>query len=315
MSEEKQRDGRPRVGFIGAGLMGHGAARNILEKGGYSLVVCSHRNPEPIRDLVARGARQAGSKTELVGASDIVFLCLPSSDVVSTVVYGEDGLLACLRPGMIVVDTTTSLPEATRSIAIDLKKKGVSMVDAPLGRSPKEAEEGRLGSFVGGEPSVVDKVIPIIESYSENVIRTGPLGSGMTGKIINTFVSMANCAVIAEAVATGVRVGIDFEVFYQIVSSSGADSRMFQQMMPWVLKGDTSRLKGHLKTAYKDVTYYSKLADSVNATTFVGASVEQLFRHAVVSGHGDSYTPVLSGIAARINGDEIRPIEKASLTD
>jgi 3-hydroxyisobutyrate dehydrogenase-like beta-hydroxyacid dehydrogenase len=168
---------------------------------------------------------------------------------------------------------------------------------------------------VGGEPSVVDKVIPIIESYSENVIRTGPLGSGMTGKIINTFVSMANCAVIAEAVATGVRVGIDFEVFYQIVSSSGADSRMFQQMMPWVLKGDTSRLKGHLKTAYKDVTYYSKLADSVNATTFVGASVEQLFRHAVVSGHGDSYTPVLSGIAARINGDEIRPIEKASLTD
>lgn len=153
MSEEKQRDGRPRVGFIGAGLMGHGAARNTLEKGGYSLVVFSHRNPEPIRDLVARGARQAGSKTELVGVSDIVFLCLPSSDVVSTVVYGEDGLLACLRPGMIVVDTTTSLPEATHSIAIDLKKKGVSMVDAPLGRSPKEAEEGRLGSFVGGSPA------------------------------------------------------------------------------------------------------------------------------------------------------------------
>jgi 3-hydroxyisobutyrate dehydrogenase-like beta-hydroxyacid dehydrogenase len=81
--------------------------------------------------------------------------------------------------------------------------------------------------------------------------------------------------------------------------------------MPWVLEGDTTRLKGHLKTAYKDVTYYSKLADSVNATSFVGASVEQLFRHAVVSGYGDSYTPVLSGIAAQLNGDEVRRIKKS----
>ena len=313
MNENAHENGHkkksPRVGYIGAGLMGHGAARNILEKGGYPLTVIVHRNREPIEDLVERGAFEAKSRAELAGRSDIVLLCLPSSDVIEQVVYGQDGLLQSLRPGMVVVDTTTSLPDFTRSVGEDLARIGVGMVDAPLGRSPKEAEEGRLGSYVGGEPETVERVIPIIECYSETIIRTGPLGSGMTGKIINTFISMANCAVIAEAVATAARVGLDFDVFYRIVSSSGANSSMFQQIMPWVLEGDTSRLKGHLRTAYKDISYFSKLADSVDATTFVGASVEQLFRHAVANGFGDSFTPVLSGIAARLNGDEIRPIK------
>ncbi len=298
-----------RVGYVGAGLMGHGAARNILERGGFPLTVVAHRNRRPVDDLLRRGAREARTLGELVAGVDVVFLCLPSSEQVREVVYAADGLLANAREGLVVVDSTTSLPDVTRQVGADLAQRGAAMVDAPLGRSPKEAEEGRLGSFVGGEEAAVERVLPIIASYSENVIRTGPLGSAMTGKIINTFISMANCAVIAEAVATAERVGLDFDVLYRIVSASGANSSMFQQVMPWVLEGDTSRLKGHLKTAYKDVSYFSRLADDVDATNFVGAAVLQLFRHAVASGHGEQFTPVLCGIAAGLNGAAIRALD------
>lgn len=310
MSEKKQNTAMLRVGFIGAGLMGHGIAKNILEKGKYPLTVIANRNRAPIEDLIGRGAHEAKSLAEIAENSDIVFLCLPSSDAVKDVVYREDGLFENLRQGMIVVDTSTSLPDVTQSIAEEMAKIGVAFIDAPLGRSPKEAEEGRLGSYVGGEAEIVEKVIPIIDCYSEIIVKTGPVGSAMTGKIINTFIAMANCAVIAEAVATGARFGLDFDIFYQIVSSSGANSRMFQQIMPWVLNGDTSGLQGHLRTSLKDITYYSKLAESVNAASFVGAPITQLFRHANSKGFGGHYLPVLPGIVAALNGDEIRPIKK-----
>ena len=310
MSEKERNTTMPRVGFIGAGLMGHGMAKNIIEKGNYPLTVIANRNRAPIEDLVGRGAHEATSLAKVAESSDVVFLCLPSSDAVKDVVYRKAGLIENLGPGMIVVDTSTSLPDVTQSIAEEMAKIGVAFIDAPLGRSPKEAEEGRLGSYVGGEAEIVDKVIPIIDCYSEVIVRTGPVGSAMTGKIINTFIAMANCAVIAEAVATAARFGLDFDIFYQIVSSSGANSRMFQQIMPWVLNGDTSGLQGHLRTSLKDITYYSKLAESVNAASFVGAPITQLFRHANSKGFGGYYLPVLPGIVAGLNGDEIRPIKK-----
>ena len=147
--------GKPRVGYIGVGLMGHGAARNILEKGGYPLTILAHRNRAPVEDLVRRGAREAATPAELAEASDVVFLCLPSAVEVEATVYGEGGLLQAMRPGAVLVDSTTSDPAVTRRIGADLAARGVSMLDAALGRTPREAEEGRLSTYVGGEAEVL----------------------------------------------------------------------------------------------------------------------------------------------------------------
>src|ERR1700686_5060228 len=123
--------------------MGHGAAKNILDKA-YPLIVMGHRNRTPVEDLVGRGAREAKSPADVARQSDILFLCLPSSVEVEATVYGRDGLLDGGHAGLIVVDSTTADPSSTRRIAGDLEKMGVRMVDAPLGRTPKEAELGAL---------------------------------------------------------------------------------------------------------------------------------------------------------------------------
>lgn len=301
-------DHKQRVGFIGAGLMGHGVARNILEKGGYPLTVMANRNRQPIDDLVRRGAAEVTTPHQIADAADVVFLCLPGTEVVRQVMYGEDGVVKGLRTGMIVVDLTTTFPDASVEIAEDLVGRGVQFIDGPLGRSPKEAEEGRLGCFVGGEKDAVDTVEPIIQCFAENMVRTGPVGSGGTCKILNNFITLGNCAVIAEAVATATHLGVDLNTFYQVVSSSGANSRMFQQMMPWALEGDTSKLQGHLETAMKDVTYYSTLSKRAEVASFLGSTIFEIYRYANNKGYGRSFVPRLSGILAEINGDRLHDL-------
>src|SRR3712207_3539301 len=122
---------KERVGFIGVGLMGHGAAKHILAAG-HPLTVLGHRNRAPIDDLIGRGAEEARTPAELTAGSDIVFLCLPGTPVVDRVLHGEDGVLAAAREGLIVLDMTTSMPDATLRFGDELAERGAKLLDAPM---------------------------------------------------------------------------------------------------------------------------------------------------------------------------------------
>ena len=185
---------QPRIGWIGAGLMGHGAAKNILERGRYPLTVMGHRNREPVDDLVRRGAAEAADPAAVAAASDIVFLCLPSSVEVEAVLAGDRGLLAAMRPGMTLVDCTTADPAVTRRIGAELGVRGCGMVDAALGRTPKEAEAGRLSTYVGGDPDTIARVRPILETFTDTIVVCGGLGAGTTCKLVNNSITIGMCA-------------------------------------------------------------------------------------------------------------------------
>ena len=299
---------KQRIGYIGVGLMGHGAAKNILSHG-YPLTIAGHRNHVPVDDLIARGAREAKTPADVARASDIVFLCLPSSVEVETTIYGEHGVLAGAAAGLIVVDSTTADPRATQRIGADLAQRGIRMADAPVGRTPKEAEEGKLSTFIGGDPKTVRAVRPIIECYADTIIEAGELGAGHTLKLINNFISIGTCAVIAEAVATAAKLGVDLRKLYDVVSAGGANSKMFQMVMPWVLEGDASHLKGPLRIAGKDMRFYTKLAESAPATAFIAQAVNQTYQLANIQGHGERFMPVLPGILAELNGCKIRDLD------
>ncbi len=297
-----------RIGYIGVGLMGHGAAKNILLNG-YTLTIMGHRNRKPVDDLVGRGAREANNPAEVARASEIVFMCLPSSVEVEQTVYGEHGVLAGAARGTIVVDSTTSDPHSTRRIGADLAKRDIRMADAPVGRTPKEAEEGKLSSFIGGDPATVREVKPIIACYADTIIEAGALGAGHTLKLLNNFISIGTCAVIAEAVATAAKLGVDLRKLYDVVSAGGANSKMFQMVMPWVLDGDASHLKGPLRIAGKDMRFYTRLAESAPATAFIAQAVNQVYQLANIQGHGERYMPLLPGILAELNGCRIRDLD------
>ncbi|HKJ95873.1 MAG TPA: NAD(P)-dependent oxidoreductase, partial [Gammaproteobacteria bacterium] len=174
------------VGFIGAGLMGYGPARHILEAG-YPLFVLGHHNREPIEDLVRRGARESATPAELAGVADVVITCLPSSAVLEAVVLGERGLVGAARTGQVLIDMTTADPRSTRRLADALAEEGVRMIDAPMTRTPREAREGRLNLLLGGTDADIDEVEPILATFSENRFRTGALGTAHTIKLINNF--------------------------------------------------------------------------------------------------------------------------------
>ena len=298
---------KARIGYIGVGLMGHGAAKNIVEKG-YPLTIMGHRNRAPVEDLVKRGAREGKSAAEIARASDILFLCLPSSVEVEATVYGAGGVLEGGHTGLIVVDSTTADPNSTRRIAVDLERKGARMLDAPLGRSPKEADDGKLSTYVGGEPETAKAVRAVMECYADTIVEVGPLGMGHTMKLINNFISIGNCAVIAEATATAAKLGVDMRKFCEVIQAGGANSRMFQMVMPWLLEGDDSHLKGPLRIAGKDMRFYARLAEQAPAAAFIAQAVNQTLHLCNVRGHGDRFLPVLPGLLAELNGARIRDL-------
>lgn len=298
---------KAKIAYIGIGLMGHGAAKNILAKG-HPLIVMGHRNRGPVEDLVARGAKESHSAAEMARDSDILFLCLPSSVEVEAAIYGPGGVLEGAHPGLIVVDSTTADPNSTRKIAADLKKKGTEMADSPLGRTPKEAEEGKLSTYVGGDPAIIAKIRPVLECYADTIVEVGLLGSGHTLKLINNFISIGTCAIIAEAAATAAKLGVDMRKFYEVISAGGANSKMFQMVMPWVLEGDDSQLKGPLRIAGKDLRFYTKLAEQAPVAAFIAQAVNQTLQLCNVRGHSDRFLPVLPGILAELNGAKIRDL-------
>jgi 3-hydroxyisobutyrate dehydrogenase-like beta-hydroxyacid dehydrogenase len=298
---------RERVGYIGVGLMGHGAARNIL-KASYALTILGHRNRAPVEDLVGAGAVEAKTAAEVAKRSDVVFTCLPSTVEVEHTVFGAGGLLEGAHDGMIYIDSTTANPESTRRIGAEMSKRGCAMVDAPVGRTPREAEQGKLNTFVGGDPATVAKVKPIISCYADTIIEAGPLGTGHTLKLLNNFISIGNSAIIAEAVATAAKLGVDLRTFYNVVSSGGANSAMFQMVMPWVLEGDDSRLKGPIRIAGKDMRFYCRMAEGAPAPAFIAQAVNQIYQLANARGHGERFMPTLSGILAELIGAKFRDL-------
>src|SRR5947209_6210938 len=144
-----------RIGFVGVGLMGHGMAKNLLLKG-YPVMVRGHRNRAPVEDLLARGATEATDNAQLANQSDIVFLCVTGSPQVEEVVFGPKGLAEGARSGLSIVDTSTAEPASTNAIRERLGRLGVTFVDAPLARTPKEAAEGRLNTMVGADADVFE---------------------------------------------------------------------------------------------------------------------------------------------------------------
>jgi 3-hydroxyisobutyrate dehydrogenase-like beta-hydroxyacid dehydrogenase len=287
---------KPRIGYIGVGLMGHGAAKNILERGGHPLTVMAHRNRAPVDDLVRRGATEAASPAEVAEASDIVFLCLPSSVEVEVTVYGEGGLLDAMRPGMVLVDNTTADPASTRRIGADLEARGAAMVDAALGRTPKEAEAGRLSTYLGGRPEDMARVRPVLECFTDTIVVCGALGAG-------------TCAVIAEGFATAAKLGVDLEALSQVISAGGASGRMWEMMVPWIREGDDGHLKGPLRIAGKDMRFYNRMAENAGVATPIAQAINQTYRLALNQGHGERFMPVLPGILAELNGTKIRDLD------
>lgn len=293
-----------KIGFIGVGMMGHGMAKNLVAKG-FATTVLGHRNRAPVEDLVKLGAAEGRDPADVAATCGIVFICVTGSPQVEAVVFGPRGLLAGARKGTIVVDCSTSEPDSTDRIRDAFAKIGVAFVDAPLARTPKDAEAGKLNVMVGAETAAFEAIRPALAAFAENIVHVGGPGAGHKTKLIYNFIAMGHAAIIAEALAACARSGVDPASFAKVVGAGGANSGIFQLIVPKALTRDFTGLQFGIALAQKDLRYYTHMTEMLDLPSPVGEAVHQSFVQAAALGFGGKFVPSLIEAQEKLTGVRI----------
>ncbi len=287
MSEKKQR-----VGFIGLGAMGVGMASNVISKG-YPLGIVANRRREPVERLQGLGATEYSTPKELAENSDVVILCVTTSDVVEDIVLGDQGLLAGEHGSFMLIDCGTSQPQSTMMLGKKLAEKGCSMMDVPLGRSAAAAEAGTLNMMAGGSKEDFDLAKPLLETMSENLFHVGDLGVGHKLKLINNGYSMSVACLIAESVNIAEKSGVDLKLLYDVMAAGPNRSDFFDWAMAGPLTGDESKLQFSLANGCKDMRYFNEMAVASGVKPLLPGSGQSMLEAVVDDGHGEDTVPAL----------------------
>jgi 3-hydroxyisobutyrate dehydrogenase-like beta-hydroxyacid dehydrogenase len=289
------------VGLIGVGLMGHGIGKNVLEKG-FALNVLAHRNREPVEDLLRSGAKEQKSPADIAAASDMVILCVTGTPQVEETIYGETGILARGKKGLLVADCSTAIPDSTKKIAADCAAKGITFVDTPMTRTPKEAAAGKLGLMVGGDAAVIDQIRPVLNTFADLIVHCGGVGSAHQVKLINNFVALGNAAVAAEAITVALKAGIKVEAMRDIIMGGGAASVMFGRLINVPLSDDDSQARFSIRNARKDLRYYTNMTEQLPVPSPIGETIHQSFVLAETLGYGDRFVPRMIDMMMQLAG-------------
>ncbi|SDJ55126.1 NAD(P)-dependent oxidoreductase [Aliiruegeria lutimaris] len=280
---------KPVIGFIGLGLMGGNMVEN-LQKKGFELVVMD-LNKDAVQAVLERGnATEAETPRELAEESDIVMLCLTTSEVVEKVVYGDNGILAGIKQGAVLIDFGTSIPASTRKIGADLAAKGAGMIDAPLGRTPAHAKDGLLNIMAAGDRETFDKVKPVLDEQGENVFYLGALGAGHVTKLINNFMGMTTVCTMSQAFAVADRAGVDRQQLFDIMSTGPSNSPFMQFCKNYAVDG-VSDLSFSINNANKDLGYFLKMAEDLGTQSEIAQGTSHNLKAAVEAGMGDGNVP------------------------
>lgn len=279
---------RPKIGFIGLGLMGSAMVER-LQSCGYAVTVTANRNRVPIEAAVERGAAEVGSPRDVAARSDIVMLCVDTSDAVESVMLGENGVIEGLQQGALVIDFGTSLPTSTQKLAALVKEKGASMMDAPLGRTPAHAALGQLNIMAAGAEDDFARAKPVLEDLAENLFHLGPLGTGHQIKLLNNFVGQTQALAAAQAFAVADKVGVPRQAFYDVVSAGPVGSGMLDFVKAYAVDGDPDQLEFSLDNARKDVGYFVSMAESAGFDSVIGRATYNCLDDAVNASFGSRH--------------------------
>ena len=279
---------KPVIGFIGLGLMGGNMVENLQNRD-YKLNVMD-LNKDAVATCVARGATEVSTAKELAENSDIVMLCLTTSKVVESLVYGEEGILAGIKEGATLIDFGTSIPASTRKIGADLAAKGAGMIDAPLGRTPAHAKDGLLNIMAAGDIEVFERVKPVLEEQGENVFHLGALGAGHTTKLVNNFMGMTTVVAMSQAFAVADRAGVNRQQLFDIMSTGPSNSPFMQFCKNYAVDG-VSDLGFSVANANKDLGYFLAMVEDLGTESKIAEGSSANLQAAVDAGLANGNVP------------------------
>jgi len=277
-----------RIGLIGVGLMGQGIAKNLL-KHGFSLTLLHHSGNQPTEHLVAGGARVVNSPAEVAAVADVIVLVVTGAPEVEAVLVGERGVLSALRPGSTVIDCSTSKPAVTQRLAAMVEQAGSHMIDAPMTGLVNQAHEGTLNVLVGGDPTVLEAVRPVLEAFTKRISYVGPIGTGHRMKLLHNFVSIGSMALVAEAAAHATRAHVDPAVFVEVLATGGGSGAALERLRTAIVGGDATGVPFSIANAAKDLRYYQAVAAGSGARHAIADAVASTLDAQVSSGSGHRY--------------------------
>jgi len=289
-----------KIGFMGLGMMG-AAMVECLQKKGYAIAVLGNTNRAPIEAAVARGATEVKSAKELAEKSDIIMLCMGTSEHVESRMYGSEGVISGLQTGAVVVDFGTSLPASSKKIGADVAHAGGTFLDAPLGRTPAHAIDGLLNIMCSGDKNAFDKIKPVLDDLGENVFHLGALGTGHSIKLINNFFGMTLASAMCEAFAMADKAGVDRAQLYDVMSAGPLHSGMMDLVKAYAVDGDITKLAFSVKNASKDVGYFQSMAEDLGFTGAISPATAKTFSEATQNGFAEDNVPAILDHIAQLN--------------
>ena len=293
-----------KIGFIGVGNMGGPMCRNIIRNTNHEVVVFDV-NPDAVKACTDLGASSGGSVADVAARCDVVITSLPLPRIVEDVTLGANGIAANAKPGTVFIDLSTNSPATAKRVNEGMKAKGIAMLEAPVSGGTSRATDGTIVIMVGGDEKVFEQNLPLLKSFSGEVIHLGEIGFGSTAKLINNMLAFCNAAAAAEALMMGKRSGIDMMKLDSVIRNASGMSSAYGNMSNKALAGDY-KPSFALNLAHKDMRLAMEMADELGVPGMIAPQVMNLMRMARGMGLGESDSAAVMRVYETALGEDVR---------
>ena len=273
-----------KIGFIGAGIMGQGMVQNLLEAG-HEVNVIAHRNRRSIEELVALGAKEMTSLSDMASCCNIFILCLPSSQVVMSVC---DVLFSLVLPKTIIIDCTTNQLFTVKELAKQAKFAQLKYVEAPLTGGQQQSKDAMLGAIVGCDIDDFAMVSNVLKPCCSQIERLGELGMGATTKLISNFLALGTATLVVEAMKVANNLGVDWEKFYKLSSQGSGHSMSLDRIAPKAISGTHDGYVFTIANTVKDMEYISELLSEQPDAAAITEVFLRIYKNAASDGRQDA---------------------------
>ena len=288
-----------KVSFLGLGVMGYPMAGHLLKKGSHEVTVYNRSPAKAAQWLKEYGGKSAPSPREAAQGCDFVMMCVGNDDDVRAVAYGDNGVLAGLKKGAILVDHTTASAVLARELSAESKKRGAGFVDAPVSGGQAGAINGQLGIMCGGDQADYDKALPVLSVYAKMCALIGGAGAGQLTKMVNQVAIVGLLQGLAEALNFGQLAGLDMEKVISVISKGAAQSWQMDNRWKTMVEGKFEGFGFASDWMRKDLNIALAEAKKNGAHMPGTALIEQYFGRISAAGHGRWDNTALMGLLAK----------------
>lgn len=301
---KSRRDSPNTIGFIGLGLMGRGMARCLIRAG--HDVRLYNRTRSRAEEVAQLGGTVVGSPAEAADGADAIVTMVADPAALIDVIEGPRGILSTIRPGTILIDSSTVSPPTTLRVAEKLRAKGASMLDAPVFGSKNEAEKGELGFMIGGDPKTLERARPLLDCMGKSIRHIGPNGMGAYAKLVFNLVVSVTLEAFSEGMALATKAGIDPALMFEILQSARARSGIAEMKGPQILKRDFTPFFP-LKLMDKDLHLALETAHALRVPMPALAATKQVFLASLADGRAEEDFSTIIKFFEKAIGAEVAP--------